>query len=256
MSTQTASYTLYSYALEINEVLKTLSWKDFLSNNAYGISSSSDFLINFCKTIEDIKEEIWTATFKSSQKSDELVKKIVEVQRSVFSRVLSFEQKSASGSPQGIGNLLFPRHDLEALNHIKSLIEENGSIPTSSEGRKILVERTKELIDDVRTWEMNIFVKRTLLMQLENVIIIGTQEDTYTGLELKKRVKTIMGDFAQEFAEAEKKNDTNKWSIASAWLFAVLSFHSAVADQMENFEKTKMLPNMVIETLMIEGPKE
>ncbi|KGJ04357.1 hypothetical protein IT41_10670 [Paracoccus halophilus] len=78
-----------------------------------------------------------------------------------------------------------------------------------------MMRETEALIAEVKTWDMDEYAQRTLLIQLNCIERVIQTADLYSAAELRGKVKSVIADFAAEFSAHDKHYQTRMEKLLS-----------------------------------------
>lgn len=198
---QTAARELYNLTVTMNSHFKRGSGDDALKAGDLG-SDFDELILKYIDLANGVRDEIMRADFRNDDRAHELSDRLREIQKEVINALSKRGNKGTSGP-------LVTEVVVVKLQSIAEQIENVGVSSASVTTRQDMIKQTEELIAEVKTWEIEDYAKRTLLIQLNNVARVIQAADTYAASELRYFVKSIIADFAAEFTQMDKKHQTH-----------------------------------------------
>lgn len=198
--TGTSARELYELIVEMNTLFTKGSGEKILENSDLG-SDISDLIVKVSDLTRDVRDEILRARFPDEGRFDSLIERLNQIQRDLLN-ALSTRGRSGTSGP------LVSQIVAERAQGIAEQIENADVSSTLSVTREAMINETESLIADVKDWDLEDYAKQTLLIQLNHVARVIQAADMYSASELRFRVKSIIADFASEFAQMDKKHQT------------------------------------------------
>lgn len=221
----TAGRKLYESLIEMNHVFQRGSGSGVLKDSFLG-GDFAAVIVKFTGIVADCRDEILRSRFKDEGHSETLISRLNGIQ-SITLNALSTRGKAGTTGP------LVEETTLAYALGIAEQIENGTSVSVVTTTREEMVSLTEALVAEVKGWDMGEYAKKTLLIQLNNIIRIIQTADTYSDSELRFRVKAIIADFATEFVSMDK-NYQSKLEILVRWgratVFAGTTFLGLTSD--------------------------
>lgn len=198
--TETAARELYVLTDRMNATFRKSSGEKALEAGKL----SDDFaglIAKLTGLVRDTRDEIFRARFPDEERAEDLSKRLDNAQRGVLNALT----KRGAGNTSGP---LVSEVTIERLLSIAEQVENAGISSAAAATREDMIRETEALIADVKDWDLEDYAKTTLLMQLRSVARVVDAADAYSASDLRLRVKAIIADFASEFAQMDKKHQT------------------------------------------------
>lgn len=196
----TSARELYDFTVAMNDRFQELSGGTAL-NGSNLATDYADLISKFLTMARDTGDEIMRADFPYEGRADDLFDRLNKARVSILNAISSRGGTSAKGP-------LVSDVVIERLLSIAEQIENSGIFKSEQLDREFMVSETEALLAEVKEWDIEDYAKHTLLVQLNNIVRIIHAADTYSEAELRLRVKSIIADFASEFADMDKKYQT------------------------------------------------
>jgi hypothetical protein len=197
---ETAARELHSLVDRMNAAFMRSSGDKALVLGKLG-SDFAELIAEVIGLVRDTREDIVRAEFPTAQRADDLLERLDAAQKAIINALA----KRGGGNTNGA---LVSEVIVERLLSIAEQVENAGISGAASASREDMIRETEALIADVKAWDLEDYAKRALLLQLNNVARVIQASDTYSTADLRLRVKAIIADFASEFAQMDKKHQT------------------------------------------------
>lgn len=148
--------------------------------------------------VRDTDAEIVRTKFKKNDHNEVLRDRLVKIENSLIDTILARCNPSR-------GNQLFDQNTITQLLGMVEQLENADCHLSMTVSRKTMVEETEELLEDVKSWEIEEYAKNALTLQLNQIIRTIHAADLYADSDLRSQVKSVIADFATEFVTMDKK---------------------------------------------------
>lgn len=148
--------------------------------------------------VRDTNAEIVRTRFKKNDHNEVLRDRLIQIENSLIDTILARCNPSR-------GNHLFDQNTIIQLLGMVEQLENADSQLINTVSRKTMIEETERLLDDIKSWEIDIYAKNALTLQLNQIIRTIHAADLYSDSDLRSQVKSVIADFATEFVEMDKK---------------------------------------------------
>lgn len=188
---------LLEYIISINDLCKKTSLNsETLSSMSLNTSSA---LVKMTSLFSATKEEINRANFKSDEARSRALEKIEDSENAIIAKFI----KRADVSGHGI---LVDAIYIERLHHIADTLEEKDVQPIILVSRSDMMSSTKDLILQVKDWDIPDYAKGALLLKLDYMQRIIQKSSSKSAVDIRKDVLDIIGSFSVEFKQYDKKH--------------------------------------------------
>ena len=112
---------------------------------------------------------------------------------------------------------IFNEGMIERLGAIADAVSERIEFDPDEIDRLEFAEKTAELIEEAKSWDMETYASRSLIMGLGLIAeITSTANTSVSDSEIRRRVSRIVAAFAVEFANMDKEFET-RWETIKRW---------------------------------------
>ena len=194
------SRELHHLLCEINIAFKATSGRKAL--NGHNLASDfADLIIKVGAMVHECRDEILRTRFKDAERYETLLQRLDAVHREVMNGL-------SKRGREGITGPVLTDAALFQILSIAEQVENDEVFDTTTISREDMVAETERMISEVKTWHLEDYAEKSMILQLNHISRIIQASDTYSGSELRLRVKAIIADFATEFVEMDKKHQT------------------------------------------------
>lgn len=150
----------------------------------------------------EASEELYRADFVREERREEFLICIEKIEKQLLNGICR------RGSTSSLGPLLSDVH-LEQLKSVADQMEEKAISKDTPPDRSDMMRETEALIAEIKTWNLDEYAQKTLLIQLNSIERIIQKADFYSSAELRIKVKCVIADFAIEFAAHDNAYQTH-----------------------------------------------
>ncbi|MEM9854854.1 MAG: hypothetical protein AAF841_10435 [Pseudomonadota bacterium] len=190
--------------MEDTEFIKKL--RDFLHEvrdksfadalETHGFDSNGAALAAFSGGVNALRDKAKTCRLNKEETRERMISRLQEIEQSIFDAFIAFHTTKSKSAFEGVS--------LDKLDFVAEVLGEVSDAPHCPIDRDDFAAATLELIASVNAWDIDSYVKRTLVLELNSLLSIATSEKLYSDNDLRRRVKAIVADFAYQFAEHDK----------------------------------------------------
>lgn len=196
--TETAARSFLDFVVSLNKAFTTST-----PTNALRIAAPNLDIAGVIARISSLSnqttEELERARFTSDDRRSDMLGRVALVEKSVINALAGRGGANATGP-------LISEVTIEKLRGVVEQVEEKEITSVPSASREDMMLETEILIKEVKGWELEDYAKKTLLLQLESIQRIIQASDHYSSSDLRGRVKSVIADFAAEFAVHDKQH--------------------------------------------------
>ncbi len=163
----------------------------------------------FLSLIDDARSEVEGCDFARAEKRARYLQELTNFRAQVFERFLMRD-------PNSVGEL-FGEGSVERIGAIADSVGERIIADPEPLDRSEFSERTKELIEEVREWDMSEYASRSLLLGLGLVDqMVSSTAISVSDTEVRRRITVLVAAFAVEYAAMDDEFAT-RWEKLKRW---------------------------------------
>lgn len=183
--------------------LLTAMLKTFDSNTIEEASMS------FFAAVDEAQFEVENCVFAKPEKQIRYRNELSTFRGTAMASFLKRDQNSVTA--------IFSDGAVERLGAIADAVSERLETDPADLDRIGFLEKTAELIEEVKAWDMDQYASRTLLMGLGLVAEVTSSSNTSTSdAEIRRRISRIVAAFAVEFSIMDKEFES-RWETIKRW---------------------------------------
>jgi hypothetical protein len=178
----------------LTEKFSTKTQGDALKTVPGGVPGIVEALIQLG---DDAIEEVERAEFRDSTRQMKHVKFIRDIRNRVIDRLVRQGQSTTT---------LLNATEFASLDGIVDQIAEKGVASSGISNRAEIISATESLIEDTKKADVDDYTRKALLIKLHSFQRVVQAADLYSDSQLRSRIKSIVADFAAEFATMDKRH--------------------------------------------------
>lgn len=158
-------------------------------------------LLSFLSLIDEAVSEVEACQFRREEKQARFLLELTNFRAKLLERLLMRDRAAVSA--------LFSDGDVERLGAISEAVTEVLDDNCAEIDRANFAEETKNLIDEIRKWDIGDYGKRSLLLSLNMLISQSNAARTsFSDTQIRRRIKSVVADFAVEFVALDREFET------------------------------------------------